>query len=129
MLRTMTSRGTMETRFTRVSRSLSSSTKWVGTPRRSSSRLGKGDQALIVLLPENRLEKGGFSRTVGSDKRDHFPAVDMKIDVTENLVRTNPYRYIFHPEAAGAGTASAGMGYIHCSASFMASILWYMASK
>ena len=28
----MTSRGTMETFFTTVSRSLSSSTKWVGTP-------------------------------------------------------------------------------------------------
>ena len=32
MLRTMTSRGTMVTFFTTVSRSLSSWTKWVGTP-------------------------------------------------------------------------------------------------
>ena len=32
MLRMMTSRGTMETFFTRVSRSLSSLTKWVGMP-------------------------------------------------------------------------------------------------
>ena len=36
MLRMMTSRGTMVTFFTTVSRSLSSSTKWVGTPAFSS---------------------------------------------------------------------------------------------
>ena len=37
MLRMMTSSGTMETFFTRVSRSESCSTKWVGTPCCSSS--------------------------------------------------------------------------------------------
>ena len=38
-LRTMTSRGTMETFFTRVSRSLSSRTKWVGMPASSMRRM------------------------------------------------------------------------------------------
>ena len=37
MLRTMTSKGTMETRFTAVSRGESSSTKCVGTPFFSKS--------------------------------------------------------------------------------------------
>ncbi len=43
-LRMMTSRGTMETLFTSVSRSLSSLTKWVGMPAFSSRRI----RALVI---------------------------------------------------------------------------------
>ena len=46
MLRMMTSRGTMDTFFTAVSRSLSSSTKWVGTPAFSSCCMRK----LVIWL-------------------------------------------------------------------------------
>ena len=47
MLRTMTSSGTMDTFLTRVSRWLSSRTKWVGTPFFSSTCIKR---LLIRLL-------------------------------------------------------------------------------
>ena len=49
----MTSSGTMETFFTTVSRSESSSTKWVGTPFFSSICISMLDMRLLMTpLPE-----------------------------------------------------------------------------
>jgi len=73
----------------------------------SLSRLGKGDDALVLPLSQNGFQEGGFARAVGADDGGHFAAVDVKIHVLQNAVGSDFHGHILYPKAAGmaAGTA------------------------
>ena len=73
----------------------------------SLSRLGKGDDALVLPLSQNGFQEGGFARAVGADDGGHFAAVDVKIHVLQNAVGPDFHGHILYPKAAGmaAGTA------------------------
>ena len=75
----------------------------------SLSRLGKGDDALVLPLSQNGFQEGGFARAVGADDGGHFAAVDVKIHVLQNAVGSDFHGHILYPKAAGMATGTAVM--------------------
>ena len=77
------------------------------------ARYGEDDDTVIFPLPKERFQKGGFACAVGADEGHHLTAVDMKVHIRQNLVRTDGHGYILHPQAAGIVTSAGVERYFH----------------
>ena len=83
----------------------------------------------MLPLAQHGLEEGGLARPIGADECHHFPAVDVEVDIPQNGLTADGDAEILHPQAAGVAAGAAVYIQIHPRASFMESMLRYMASK
>jgi hypothetical protein len=89
----------------------------------------KCNHAFVFLLAKDCFEKCAFAGAIWADEGDHFAAVDMEVDISENLSLSDLDGQIADPEAAGIAAAGTVYAVSHSNASFMVLILSYIDLK